>query len=112
MPAENIEPISPQELQVFIARLEQAAATLRFTQEAFKGKKENWVFRKRSLELGLDRIEAAIPEFTKSGNATLAGQPYGPDTIKGREARRQAQIQRAAAKKASPKKAAPKKKRG
>jgi hypothetical protein len=105
MPAETIESLTQQELQSFITRLEQAVAVLRASQEIFRGSDQNWVFRKRSLELGLDRIEAAIPEFQRSANAKMAGQPYGPDTQKGRAPKKMA-------KKAVTKKKSPGKKRG
>lgn len=46
---------------------------------------ELWVFRKPSLDDGLRRVEAALPEIEKSVSAFNAGHPFGPNTEKGRK---------------------------
>ena len=84
MPAEEIEAITRSELQVFIKRASAVVATLGVARESITDKQQLWAFRKRSLVLGLDRLETATIELQKSINAMQMGIPYGPETAKGR----------------------------
>jgi hypothetical protein len=99
MPAEEIEPINHSELQVFINRASAVVATLSIARELLPESEEIWVFRKRSLLLGLDRMEAAAIEVQKSLNALQMGQPYGPGTAKGRVKSKKSPVKKAASKK-------------
>lgn len=106
MPIQEIEPITLQELKLLTARLERVAASLRAAEEVLKKNDELWVFRKKSMAWGIQRLEAVVPEIERSLLAHQAGQPYGPDTQKGREAKKATAARKTApAKKTAKKKA-------
>lgn len=105
MPIQEIEPISLQEVRLLIARLERVIGSLRAAEVVLSDSKELWVFRKKSMEWGISRLESVVPEIERSILAHNTGQPYGPDTQKGRAPKK-------AATKTVTKKKAPGKKRG
>jgi len=87
MPAEQTKPLNAREAASYAARLQRVVDALGAAQDAIGQAEEGelWLFRKPSLEDGLRRLEAALPESEKSVSAFNEGRPFGPDTEKGRK---------------------------
>jgi len=99
MPAEQTKPLNAREAASYAARLQRVVDALGSAQEAISQAEDGelWLFRKPSLEDGLRRLEAALPEIEKSVSAFNEGRPFGPDTEKGRKPTGQVSKSRSAA---------------
>lgn len=85
MAREEIEPLSFDEMRSFMARIERVSAAFAFADTQVSKGETVYVFRKPSLRLGIDRLEAFAKELERSIAAKMAGEPFGPDTEKGRK---------------------------
>lgn len=80
---ESTEPLTTAELQAFIMRLNDVAAELEQCRAALKSEDSViYVFKTKSMRLGLERIESFANEARKSRLAIIEGHPYGPETSK------------------------------
>lgn len=83
---ESTEPLTTAELQAFVMRLNDVAAELEQCRAALTDDDSViYVFKTKSMRLGLDRIEAFAAEARKSRLAIIEGHPYGPETSKRQE---------------------------
>ena len=90
MPKEETQPLTLPELKVYIAKLDRIASEMRAFEPILESAQELWVFRKRSLEDGVKRLESFLPELGNSRDQHQMGDPYGPNSTKNRAAKRKA----------------------
>jgi len=87
MGKEAIAPINASETDVAIRRLEHVRTALPELLDWFRThpeERELWCFRLFSLEEGLRRLEAFLPEMRRSMQMHAKGQPLGPSSTKTR----------------------------
>lgn len=84
MPIERTSKFHAADLELAAEKLESLAAMLRAAAVQADERGEIWAFRRKSLELGLDRLAAFKTELENSLDAIRLGRPYGPDEAKGR----------------------------
>lgn len=87
MARESIGPVTPAEVEFALKRVESVAESLRTLDEWFKAnpsEAELWIWRGFSLNDGLRRLEAIIPEVNRAIYAHATGNPQSASSSKAR----------------------------
>ena len=88
MGKEAISPITAAEAQVALRRLEYIISALPELVDWFAANPDQqqlWCFRVASLDEGIRRLEAFVPEMRKAMLAHARGSTQGPDSTKTRK---------------------------
>lgn len=86
MPTEQTSQLTVAECHVAANRLERLITELRAVESI--GLQEIWVFRKRSLDIAIERAESFHQELRRAVESIAIGDPIGPKTEKGRHVNR------------------------
>jgi hypothetical protein len=91
MARETIGPVTPAEIEFALTRVESVAESLRTLDAWFKANpsvEELWVWRSFSLNDGLKRLEAVVPEIRRAIHAHATGNPQNSMSSKARSSKK------------------------